>query len=131
MANLSRSSDVDPAQRFSARAGSVTLLTPLPIWDRLLHCRPAVAHGVFDLGPAQTDVGQNAVIKLLKRSRGILQIQLVSLAACEFPKISRTISERGREIDCNTLQIRSHERGAGLACPAHKLVGRNRSSWIG
>jgi hypothetical protein len=66
-------------------SGSVTLLTPLPIWDRLLHCRPAVAHGVFDLGPAQTDVGQNAIIKLLKRSRGILQIQLVSRTACEFP----------------------------------------------
>jgi hypothetical protein len=42
-----------------ARGGSssLTLLTPHPIWDCLLRCQSAIAHGVFDLGPAQTDVG--------------------------------------------------------------------------
>jgi hypothetical protein len=38
-------------------SSSVTLLTPHPIWDHLLRCQPAIAHDVFDLGPAQTDVG--------------------------------------------------------------------------
>jgi hypothetical protein len=33
------------------------LLTSHPIYDRLLRRQPAIAHGVFDLGPAQTDVG--------------------------------------------------------------------------
>jgi hypothetical protein len=33
------------------------LLTSHPIYDRLLRCQPATAHGVFDLGLAQTDVG--------------------------------------------------------------------------
>jgi hypothetical protein len=99
------------------------LLTPHPIYDRLPRCQPAIAHRVFDFGPAQTDVGENTVIKLRERPGGIPQIQLVSRTACEFPKISHTASERGRDTDRGTLQIRSHECRALLACPAHKLVG--------
>jgi hypothetical protein len=82
------------------------------------HCAPRVR-----FRPAQTDVGENTVIKLLERPGGIPQIQLVRRTACEFPKISHTASERGRDTDRGTLQIRSHECRALLACPAHKLVG--------
>jgi hypothetical protein len=89
-------------------SSSVTLLTPHPFWDHLLRCQPAIAHGMFDLGSMQTDVGQSSFIKLLERSGGTPQIQLVSRAAYEFPKIPHTISERGREIDCGTLQTMSH-----------------------
>src|SRR5262249_1019596 len=104
-------------------SSSVTSFTPNPICDRLMRYQSAIAHGVFDLGPAQTDVGKNAVVKLLERPCSIPQIQLVSRTARELRKISHTISERDGDIDCGTLQTGSHEFSALPACPEHKLVG--------
>jgi hypothetical protein len=104
-------------------SSGVTLPTPNPGCDPLTRYQSAIAHGVFDLGSTQTDVGKNAVVKLLERPCGIPQIQLVSRAAREVRKISHTISERDGDIDCGTLQTGSHELSALPACPAHKLVG--------
>jgi len=98
----------------------VTLLTHHPIWS-FQPREPTIAHGVFDLGPAQTDVGKNTVIKLLERPCGIPQIQLVSRAAREVRKVSH--SERDGDMGCGTLQTGSHDSSALPACPAHKLVG--------
>jgi hypothetical protein len=50
-----------------------------PRWDCLSRaCRPAIAHDVFDLATMESNVGQNAIIKLLEGSGGVAQVQLVS-----------------------------------------------------
>ena len=59
---------------------------PNPICHRLACSQPApaIAHGVFDLTAAQTDVGEDAIIKLLERSGDTPQVQLATQAPCEL-----------------------------------------------
>src|SRR6516165_5062911 len=81
-----------------------------PGCHRLACCQPApaVAHGVFDLTAAQTDVGEDVLIKLLQRSSDIPQVELVTQAACELCKISQVTSERARKMECGAAHILSH-----------------------
>src|SRR5262249_8505 len=61
------------------RLGSVTRIGAGLDWNCISRaCQSAIAHGVIDLTTAQTDIGQNVIVTLLKGSGNVPRVQLVS-----------------------------------------------------